>query len=182
MTHDLTTSKVPTESLNLYYKNPRLGNVTKIAESLQRNGQYRAIVVNKGTHTGRHMEVLAGNHTLKAARQIGMETITAHIIDVDEDQATRIVLADNKTADLGTYDNELITQLIDTLNEDYEGTGYTEQDLDELTGNTDPEDSGIEDTYTERFELVVECQSETHQEALFTRLTNEGEKCRLLTL
>ena len=154
-----------TEDLHTYWKNPRIGNVDKIAESLARNGQYRAIVVNKGTHTGRPMEVLAGNHTLKAARKLGWETITCHVIDVDDDQAARIVLADNKTAEYGSYDDKTLADLLDTL-----------ADLDE------PLDSGIEENYAERFELVIECRSEQHQEELFQRLTNEGETCRLLTL
>lgn len=161
----LDLHNINTEDLHTYWKNPRIGNVDKIAESLARNGQYRAIVVNKGTHTGRPMEVLAGNHTLKAARKLGWETITCHLIDVDDDQAARIVLADNKTAEYGSYDDKTLTDLLETLD-----------DLDE------PLDSGVEENYAERFELVVECRSEQHQEELFQRLTNEGETCRLLTL
>lgn len=161
----LDLHNINTEDLHTYWKNPRIGNVDKIAESLARNGQYRAIVVNKGTHTGRPMEVLAGNHTLKAARKLGWETITCHLIDVDDDQAARIVLADNKTAEYGSYDDKTLADLLETLD-----------DLDE------PLDSGVEENYAERFELVVECRSEQHQEELFQRLTNEGETCRLLTL
>lgn len=117
----LNLQRLDTENLHTYWKNPRIGNVEKIAESLHRNGQYRAIVVNKGTHTGRPMEVLAGNHTLKAARTLGWETITCHLIDVDDDQAARIVLADNKTAEYGSYDDKTLTDLLNTLN-DLDGT------------------------------------------------------------
>ncbi len=170
-----------TEDLHTYWKNPRIGNVDKIAESLARNGQYRAIVVNKGTHTGRPMEVLAGNHTLKAARKLGWETITCHVIDVDDDQAARIVLADNKTAEYGSYDDKTLADLLDTL-ADLDGTGWTEEQVDALNDLDEPLDSGIEENYAERFELVIECRSEQHQEELFQRLTNEGETCRLLTL
>ena len=109
------TIEVPTADLNTYITNPRIGNTTEIAKSLTISGQYRAIVVNKGTHTGRPMEVLAGNHTLMAARDLGWDTITAHIVDVDNDQAARIVLADNRTADLGTYDNDVLASLLDDL-------------------------------------------------------------------
>lgn len=62
------TRTLPTTDLNLYHKNPRMGDVDAIAGSLQAHGQFRPIVVNEGTHTGRPMETLAGNHTLKAIR------------------------------------------------------------------------------------------------------------------
>ena len=128
----LNLQRLDTENLHTYWKNPRIGNVEKIAESLHRNGQYRAIVVNKGTHTGRPMEVLAGNHTLKAARTLGWETITCHLIDVDDDQAARIVLADNKTAEYGSYDDKTLTDLLNTLN-DLDGTGWTQEELEALS-------------------------------------------------
>lgn len=179
---ELETQTVDVETLHTYYRNPRHGNIDAVAASLQRNGQYRAIVVNKGTHTGRPMEVLAGNHTLKAARKLGWATITAHIIDVDDDQATRIVVADNRTSDLATNDDEMIAELLQGL-DDLEGTGYTLEELEELTApDDDPIDSGVEDEYRERFEVVVECGSEEHQERIFQKLTEEGETCRLLTL
>ena len=101
---DTTTFAV--SELRPFHKNPRRGNVEMIAESLQINGQYRAIVVNVGTHTGRPLEVLAGNHTLAAAKQLGWKQITATTVDVDDLAAARIVAADNRTADLGGYDDE----------------------------------------------------------------------------
>lgn len=127
----IDTREISVKELHLYHKNPRIGDVDSIAESLRVNGQYRAIVVNRGTHTGRAMEVLAGNHTLKAARNLGWEKITAHILDVDEDIATRIVLADNRTADLGDYDQEQLLELLESIDSP-EGTGFEPDDLLEL--------------------------------------------------
>lgn len=127
----LDTKEIPVKELHLYHKNPRLGDVDSIAESLRVNGQYRAIVVNKGTYTGRAMEVLAGNHTVKAARNLGWEKIAAHILDVDEDTATRIVLADNRTADLGDYDQEQLLELLESIDSP-EGTGFEPDDLLQL--------------------------------------------------
>ena len=64
----LTLELCPVADLRPYHRNPRRGDVAQIARSLKRTGQYRPIVANKGTHTGRPGEVLAGNHTLAAAR------------------------------------------------------------------------------------------------------------------
>lgn len=137
--HKLTSIEYKTGELTTYHRNPRRGNIDAIAESLNTNGQYRAIVVNLGRKTGRPLEVLAGNHTLQAAIQLGWDTITATTVDVDDQQAARIVAADNRTADLGDYDNDVLTALLQDL-DTLEGTGYTSDDLDELTGaSTDPE-------------------------------------------
>lgn len=127
--------------------NPRRGDIASIAVSLTKHGQYRPIVVNAGTHTGRVMEVLAGNHTLLAARSLDWPTVDCAIIDVDEQTARSIVLADNRLADLGDYDNNEIYELLSSL-EDLSGTGFTDGDLSALERDlfppephTDPDDA-----------------------------------------
>lgn len=131
------TATIPLPELHTHHQNPRRGDIDTIATSLTTNGQFRPIVVNRGTHTGRPMEVLAGNHTLLAARRLaeGGDTRFTHldcyVIDVDDDAATRIVLADNRTADLGSYDDAVLLDLLDGL-EDNSGTGYADEDVEML--------------------------------------------------
>jgi DNA modification methylase len=125
------TARIPTTELATYHRNPRRGNVKAIADSLRTLGQYRPIVVNAGTHTGRPNEVVAGNHTLLAARELGWDHVDAVIIDVDDITAARIVAADNRTADLGHYDNAELLDLLSGL-PDLDGTGYDDHDLQEL--------------------------------------------------
>ena len=129
--NNLQVTYYPTVDLRLYHRNPRIGNTSRIADSLRINGQYKPVVVNRGTHTGRPNEVLAGNHTLKAARDLGWDTIAAVTIDVDDDQAARIVAADNRTSDLGSYDDRLLLELLTDL-PNLDGTGYDPGDIDAL--------------------------------------------------
>lgn len=129
--HHLEVADLPVAELRTYHRNPRKGNTAVIAQSLQVNGMYRPIVVNAGTHTGRPNEVLAGNHTLMAARDLGWDSVAAVTVDVDDDQATRIVAADNRTADLGDYDDRLLLELLADL-PDLDGTGYDAGDLEAL--------------------------------------------------
>lgn len=135
--------------LKLYHQNPRVGDTESIAQSLQVNGAYKPIVVNKGSHTGRPNEVLAGNHTLKAHRLLVEQgesqwaTIATWVVDVDDEQAARIVLADNRTADLGSYDNDDLLELLGSLDDGLEGTGYDEGYIDALLGANIP-DEGME--------------------------------------
>lgn len=135
--------EVPLKGLKYYYKNPRRGNVEKVAESLKSNGQFKPIVVNRGTHTGRKNEILAGNHTTKAARSLGWTRINVMWVDVDEDHARRIVLADNGSTDDATYDVQLLSQLLDEQKNSVGhlvGTTYNDDTLNKLLVevNTDP--------------------------------------------
>jgi ParB-like chromosome segregation protein Spo0J len=116
-----------------YVDNARRGNVTLIAESLQQLGQYRPIVVNTGTMTGRQNEILVGNHTVLAAQTLGWESIDVHRVDVDDSTARRIVLVDNRSSDLASYDDAALAQLLQQVAvEELTGTGYDEQDVDDL--------------------------------------------------
>lgn len=139
-----TTVAMPLGDLRLFERNPRKGNVGAVAASLQANGQFRPIVANIGTHTGRRLEVLKGNTTLRAFRSLAQKhpedprwsTIQVHLIDVDLDQAGRIVLVDNKSREKGTYDNSVLAELLGEVRDadgGLEGTGFTLDDLDELT-------------------------------------------------
>lgn len=131
-----TPETVSIDELTPYHENPRRGDVSAIAESLRINGQFRPLVVNRGTHTGRPNEVLAGNHTLAAALSFDgsaheIRHLDCYMVDVDDDAAVRIVLADNRTSDLAAYDDQVLADLLQTM-DDLEGTAYAEDDLDAL--------------------------------------------------
>lgn len=122
----LSALRVPIDGLKPYGENPRRGNVDVIVESLEHHGQYRPIVVRAKT-----FEVLAGNHTLAAAKKLGWQQIAATFVDVTDDQAARIVLVDNRSADLGSYDDETLLALLGSV-ESLVGTGYSDTDVVDL--------------------------------------------------
>lgn len=125
------TELVDASSLEPYYRNPRVGNVALIVDSLKAHGQYKPIIVNRGTKTGRPREVLAGNHLLQAGLQLGMQQMLVHWLDVDDDEAARIVLVDNRASDKGGYDAEALAGLLVDL-DGLQGTGYSDGDLSRL--------------------------------------------------
>lgn len=133
MESSLKTKRVRLAELNHYRDNPRRGDVAAIKRSLEVNGQYRPIVVNEPT-----MEVLAGNHTLRAARELGWSEIAVSFISCDEEQARRIVLVDNRTNDLAGYDTEALAELLGEL-DTLDGSGYVQADLDTLLDELAPE-------------------------------------------
>jgi DNA modification methylase len=136
----LADLRVPIESLRPYSRNPRRGNLEAIKASLQAHGQYRPIVARKGSG-----EVLAGNHTLAAARELGWDSLAATFIEVDDEQAARIVLVDNRTADLGSYDDGELVTLLDSL-PGLDGTGWDNDEFDRLLMRVDPERGAERDT------------------------------------
>ena len=114
--------QTPTNTLKPHPRNPRRGNTTAIRNSIEQNGWYGVIVAQKTT--GR---VLAGNHRLQAAEQAGITTLPVAWIDVDDDTALRILLADNRTNDLAGHDDELLDEILRELQDTplgLAGTGY----------------------------------------------------------
>ncbi len=114
--------------------NPRRGNVEAVAKSYDQFGQRKPLVALKdGT-------VIAGNHQLKAAQQLGWTEIAVVFVDDDEATAKAYALADNRTADLGTYDDEALAELISDIAHDADllmASGYTAEDLDALIAGID---------------------------------------------
>lgn len=123
------TRDVPFSQLNRFPGNARRGDVEQIRESIRRHGQYRSLVVRD---TGSELVILAGNHTHDAIRAEGHKTARCEIITCSDDEARRINLADNRLAELGSYDNDELAELLSYLDGDYEGTGYTDEDVDAI--------------------------------------------------
>jgi hypothetical protein len=117
--------RVALDTLIEFEGNPRKGNVKELVESLKHNGQYKPIVVQKSTK-----HILAGNHLWKAAKELGWTEIDVVEVDVNDEQAKKIVVADNRLADMGGYDEQALLDLLGDI--DLSGTGYVPADVDDL--------------------------------------------------
>ena len=117
--------KVAIDTLKEFEGNPRRGNIKELTESLKVNGQYKPIVVQKSTK-----QIIAGNHLWKAAKELGWTDITIVELDVDDSAAKKIVVADNRLADMGAYDEQALLDLLKEI--DLQGTGYIPADVDDL--------------------------------------------------
>lgn len=126
------------DELKPYPGNANVGDVEAIAESLEANKQYRPIVVNIGGKTSR-MTILAGNHTARAAEELGWSRIRVWLVDVDDDHARRINLADNRIASKSTTDEPALAVLLAAATADGDdglaGTGYSSEDVDAVLAN-----------------------------------------------
>jgi len=137
------------------HKNARKRTETSaslLKESLQRYGPARSIVIDEDDR------ILAGNGTVEAALNLGIEGL--RIVDASpdeiiavrrtgltEDQKVGLALADNRTADLAEWDAEMLQQLsaehdISPWFDDDDVEALLEQveRLDPVEGKTDPDE------------------------------------------
>jgi DNA modification methylase len=118
-----------------------------IAESLQRYGAARSIVIDEN---GR---ILAGNGTVEGAKAAGInklrvieadgnELIAVRRAGLTEDEKVGLALADNRSSDLSDWDHDMLRQ----LSEEHDLSPWFEDDellaevLEPEEGNTDPDD------------------------------------------
>jgi hypothetical protein len=128
---------VPVEGLRTMTGNPRRGDVDAVMRSLDAFGQRKPIVARESTG-----EVIAGNHTFMAAVKLGWSEIAVVWVDDDDATAKAFALADNRTAELGGYDDELLAGMIaEVMSADLgllAAASYTADDLDALLADTLP--------------------------------------------
>jgi ParB-like chromosome segregation protein Spo0J len=121
-----TTEMVDLSLLKPYPGNARAGDVELIQESVELNGQYKPMCVNRRTN-----EVLGGNHLLHALLAAGRKRGKVVWVDVDETQARKINLVLNRAHDMGSYDFEALLAL--ASDGPLEGTGFEAYTLEILS-------------------------------------------------
>jgi len=136
--------KVPVGSLVLDPTNARKHdqkNLEAIKGSLAKFGQQKPIVVTADN------VVIAGNGTLEAAKALGWEKIDIHRTVLKGAEAMAYALADNRTAELADWDDDILKEQIGALSMDGWDVGDFGFDLDDFDlnaggtdGNTDPDE------------------------------------------
>ena len=123
--------QAPLSQLREHPQNPNRGNVDRIIESIDENGFYGAVIAQKSTGY-----VLAGNHTLKAVKRLGQRTCPTIWVEVDDEKALKILVADNRVAELAHRDDKILAEVLGNLEESsptsLDGTGYVHGELEAL--------------------------------------------------
>ncbi|MDL4812791.1 ParB/Srx family N-terminal domain-containing protein [Actinomadura opuntiae] len=207
------TATISLDELTPFPGNSKRGDLQAILESLRHNAQYRGLVVREIDNGP--LIVLAGNHTMRALQAHGAgdcgqrvkvngverpcgvcgngpwdPAARCEVIRCDDATARRINLADNRTSDLGTYDEEALAQLLTDLDGDFDGTGYMPTDLEALLAQADEDDETPqtadelepgEDVYREQYGVIVICGDEDEQQRIYEDLQGQGFNCRVVT-
>ncbi|MER7363293.1 ParB/RepB/Spo0J family partition protein [Nonomuraea wenchangensis] len=117
---------VAVSDLESHPDNPHQGDVDVIVASIKKHGFYGSVVAQKS-----RMRIVAGEHRWRGAAKAGLKHVPTVIIDVDDETARRIMLADNRLAEYGQYDDAKLAELLQSL-PDLDGTGWRDEDLSDL--------------------------------------------------
>lgn len=167
------------EELRAYDKNPRRNDdaVEYVANSIREFGFKVPVVIDE------HNTIVCGHTRVKAAVKLGMGEVPCIVADdLTPAQIKAFRLADNKVGELAMWDWDLLSDEMEELDElgiDMSDFGFLSLEDDEEPQEA-PQD--LSDEVKEVYEVIIECSSEGEQEAVYYKLTQEGFKCRVLTL
>jgi ParB-like chromosome segregation protein Spo0J len=149
-------------------------NLEAIKSSLRRFGQQKPIVVD-----ARHV-VRAGNGTLAAARELGWKEINIVHTDLEGSEATAFSIADNRTAELAEWDDQLLRDELIALRDDdvdLAAIGFDRADMAKFEEDQPRQDLQLGD---EKWLVVVTCRDEADQTDFLRQMAAAGRECRAL--
>ena len=105
------------------------------------------------------------------------------VLDVDEQEADKILLTHDPLAAMATVSDENLQQLLAEVQTENEAVRTMLDTLastapDSVGGHTATPELAIPESY----QVVVECQDEADQQSVFERMRADGYRCRVLTL
>jgi ParB-like chromosome segregation protein Spo0J len=169
----MNIEQIPISSLSPDPANARTHgerNLEQIKSSLRRFGQQKPIVIDA------NRVVRAGNGTLAAAKSLGWTTIAAVRSDLIGAEMTAYAIADNRTAELAGWDEEVLAGFLD--DPAIGNVGFDADEIKKLTGNFEDPPAGVDDLPAERWMVVVTCKDESDQADLLDRFAAEGLVCK----
>ena len=126
---------VEIDKLKEYPNNPRRNEkaVKPVANSLKKFGFLNPIIVN------RDMVILAGHTRLKAAKEDGLKTVPVIVVDdMTEAQEKGFRLADNRVAELSTWDDEKLKEEMAAVDaDDWSEFGVSDRELKKYEPDSD---------------------------------------------
>ena len=117
---------MPIEELIPYENNPRKNDeaVSKVAESIREFGFKVPIIVDKDN------VIVAGHTRLKAAQELGLETVPViKADDLTEEQVRAFRLADNKTAEFAEWNLEKLREELNGIEMDLSEFGLLREEM-----------------------------------------------------
>ena len=158
-----------------YKTNPRNNKtaVQGVAESIKRFGFKQPIVIDADK------TIVCGHTRYLAALKLKLATVPCVLADdLSNDEIKAYRLLDNKLHELSSWNDELLAQELDSFEFDFEPFG-----VEFLTApNASPFDDDLDERVPQSFQLIVDCDDEESQDALYERLKREGYNVRICNL
>lgn len=128
--HEMEVVQVPLDQVAQHPGNANNGDVEALEQSIDVNGFYQPIIVQRSTG-----HIIAGNHRYLVAHKMGATEIPVIYLDVDDEAAMRMMLADNRITRLGFDDESVLFDRLDELHDTdmgFLGTGFSNRDYQDL--------------------------------------------------
>lgn len=128
---DLTPLMQPIDTVEQHTANYNNGDVEQIMASIERIGMYRPIIVDRDSR-----QILAGNHTWMACKQLEATQIPVIFFDGDDEQQLAALVADNGIAAKARPDDAMLLDLLKDLEansvQGIEGLGFDHRDIERM--------------------------------------------------
>lgn len=126
---DAAAEYVDPKSLVPWARNPRHNDeaVAGVADSIRRFGFASPILARR-----ENREVIAGHTRLKAALSMGLEAVPVRWLDLDEEEAHALALADNKLGEVATWNDAEVAAILGELERasvPVDNLGWTSEEL-----------------------------------------------------
>ena len=122
-------------------ENPRRGDVGIIVDSIRANGWFGVVVAQESTG-----HILIGNHRAKAGQRVGLPVCPdVQWVTCDDEQALRILAADNRSGDMAYYDDAALASVLAHFadsDEGFTGTGFDQSAYELVLQNLAADDEG----------------------------------------
>lgn len=175
--------QISIDALIPYARNSRThsdAQIAQIAASIKEFGFTNPVLIDE---TG---GIIAGHGRTMAARKLGLDEVPClRLSYLSEAQKKAYIIADNKLALNAGWDDEMLkVELNDLSGMDFDLSllGFDDIELGKIFDEPEEEEDLKEESYSEVFNIIVECADEAEQEKIFNRLDSEGYKCRVQSL
>lgn len=166
------------DDIKPYENNPRNNDeaVDKVAKSIKDFGFRSPIIVDKNN------VVICGHTRLRASYQLGLKEAPVIVADdLSQEQVNALRLVDNKTNEFAKWDFDRLEEELLNIDFDLTDFGFDLADFEEKE-ETPKEREDLSDKAGSMFQVIIDCENEEEQEALYNRFMEEGLLCRVLTL
>lgn len=156
----MEVQNIAIERIIPYWNNARNNSkaIKPVEESIKKFGFNQPIVVDK------NLEIICGHTRYFALMNLGYKEVPCIVVDLNEEKARQYRIADNKTSEFATWDEDKLIRELRTMNVPMEMQDFFFEQIDQLLGfdvnfspSSEYEDSTEEDeTVTQKEEVSKE--------------------------
>lgn len=180
------------DALKPWAGNPRVNEhvIPEIIRSIQQFGFAAPVVARKQDGM-----IIAGHTRWRAAKAMGMTSIPVRFMELTQQQAEALALADNRLGELADWDSKLLEQAFEGLQgmDDaalqatgwgeeiaalFDGISTGEQDVPSNAHDNEQAQPGA--AVSLQYRVLVHVEGATQQAEVVTELESKGFKCQML--